>query len=87
MQGNGWNDLLINLNLPTFEVTKLKKWSFTLKGLVIDLSDTKNSPSTDNVFPESYRATIAISQRLEPRKPIKRIIKSKTIPTKNCQTP
>lgn len=54
IQGNGWNDLLINLTLPNFEVTKLKNWTFNLKELVIDLSDTKNSPTVDNAFPEAY---------------------------------
>ena len=54
LQGSGWNDLLISLTLPNFEVTKLKDWSFNLKELVIDLSDTRNSTTVDKAFPEAY---------------------------------
>ncbi|OWP75481.1 hypothetical protein [Flavobacterium oreochromis] len=54
LQANGWNDMLIKLDLPAFEVAKLKNWGFKIKDVIIDLSDSKNDPSLDTKFPKSY---------------------------------
>ncbi|APT21580.1 hypothetical protein BU993_02355 [Flavobacterium columnare] len=54
IKGGGWNDLLLQLDLPTFEITKLKNWSFKLKKATIDLSDVKNNPEVDKSFPKVY---------------------------------
>lgn len=50
----GIHDLLIELELPYFELRALPKWGFTLQHAVLDLSDTKNAQSIE--FPEMYRA-------------------------------
>ena len=45
-------DLLIELDLPKFELVPLPGWGFQMKNVVLDLSDTKNSPLVD--FPAIY---------------------------------
>lgn len=54
MSATGWSDMLIQLNLPNFEINDLEGWVFNLKEMVFDMSDTKNSSSV--VFPEIYVA-------------------------------
>ncbi|MBS9463143.1 hypothetical protein KIM67_12040 [Flagellimonas sp. 389] len=48
----GINDLLIELDLPYFELRPLPKWGFNIANAVLDLSDTKNAPSVQ--FPDFY---------------------------------
>ncbi|WP_103069815.1 hypothetical protein [Aquimarina sediminis] len=45
-------DLLIELDLPKFELKPLPGWAFKMHNVVLDLSDTKNSPLVD--FPKIY---------------------------------
>src|SRR5690606_38389878 len=45
-------DLLIEVDLPSFEPTSFPGWAFKVHKTVVDLSDTKNSPTV--VFPEIY---------------------------------
>ncbi|WP_106794267.1 hypothetical protein [Aquimarina sp. Aq78] len=45
-------DLLIELDLPKFELKPLPGWAFKMHDVVLDLSDTKNSPLVD--FPKIY---------------------------------
>lgn len=45
-------DLLIELDLPKFELTSLPGWAFKMQNVVLDLSDTKNSPLV--TFPKIY---------------------------------
>ena len=52
VKASGWNDLLAEITLPSFEVTGFKGWGFTIEKAVLDLSDTRNSPNT--VFPKVY---------------------------------
>lgn len=52
MTANGWSDMLIQLNLPNFEINDLQGWTFNLNNVVFDMSDTKNSSSV--VFPQLY---------------------------------
>ncbi|HEY3429564.1 MAG TPA: hypothetical protein VGK39_02735, partial [Cyclobacteriaceae bacterium] len=47
-----WNDMLIQLNMPAFQATKLKDFGFKASDVVFDFSDTRNAPSV--VFPEGY---------------------------------
>ncbi|MFK7049167.1 hypothetical protein FLACOL_00880 [Flavobacterium columnare] len=54
IKGSGWNDLLLDLDLPAFEITSLKNWSFKLKKVTMDLSDTKNNPEVTKNFPKVY---------------------------------
>jgi hypothetical protein len=47
-----WNDILIDISLPKFQLTSFKGTCFELNKAVIDLSDLRNS---DNVtWPENY---------------------------------
>ena len=52
LQANGWNDLLLTVNLPRFEVVGLKGWGFNLENVVLDLSDSQSSPNLQ--LPEAY---------------------------------
>ncbi|MFS4492460.1 hypothetical protein [Maribacter sp. 2308TA10-17] len=45
--------LLIELDLPMFQLKALPNWGFKMEKTVLDLSDTKNSASIN--FPEIYR--------------------------------
>ena len=50
----GLEDLLIELDLPYFELKALPKWGFKMEQTVFDLSDTKNAAGI--VFPDIYRS-------------------------------
>ncbi|MEX0274209.1 MAG: Ig-like domain-containing protein, partial [Flavobacteriaceae bacterium] len=52
VQSSGWNDVLIEVTLPDFEMVGLKKWAFKLQHAVLDLSDTRNSENIN--FPDAY---------------------------------
>jgi hypothetical protein len=47
-----WNDLLVQVSLPNFQVKGLTGFGFTVDQAVFDFSDTRNSPSV--VFPSGY---------------------------------
>ena len=47
------NDLVVELNLPRFELVKLPNWGFYMKNAVLDLSDTRNA-KTKIDFPAIY---------------------------------
>ncbi|QPH39430.1 hypothetical protein [Pedobacter endophyticus] len=49
-----WNDILVNVNLPKFQIAKLKDVVFTVANATIDLSDRRNSPNV--LFPRGYEA-------------------------------
>ncbi|MHA7831422.1 MAG: hypothetical protein ACX93O_09995 [Flagellimonas sp.] len=48
------NDLLIQLDLPPFELRALPNWGFKMQNAVLDLSDTANANGMD--FPQLYTA-------------------------------
>ena len=52
LYASGWNDMLIQLSLPKFEIKNLENWTFNLEDAVFDMSDVKNSP--DIKFPDAY---------------------------------
>lgn len=52
VKANGWNDLLMEVNLPRFEVQGLKGWGFNIEKAVLDLSDSKSAAGL--IFPEGY---------------------------------
>ncbi len=54
IQAEGWNDLLLDVNLPRFEVVGLKGWGFNLENVVLDLSDSRSSPNL--VLPADYNS-------------------------------
>ena len=47
-----WNDILVNISLPSFEITSLPGLGFSIKDAVFDFSDTRNSP--DISYPGDY---------------------------------
>ena len=53
IQTSGLDDLLIGLDLPSFELKALPRWGFNITNAILDLSDTKNAESIE--FPEIYR--------------------------------
>jgi len=48
-----WNDILVDISIPPFEIPGLSDWVFHVENAVIDLSETRSSPNV--IFPESYR--------------------------------
>ncbi|MDO6515856.1 hypothetical protein [Zobellia uliginosa] len=52
VKAEGWNDLLVNVDLPRFEVVGLQGWGFNLTNVVLDLSDSRNAPKLD--LPKEY---------------------------------
>ncbi|MEL6918884.1 MAG: hypothetical protein AAFO99_14280, partial [Bacteroidota bacterium] len=52
IQTESVGDLLIELDLPMFQLRALPKWGFKMEKAVLDLSDTKNA--SDIVFPDLY---------------------------------
>lgn len=50
---NNWNDLVIQLDMPAFQVTSLKDFGFQASNVVFDFSDVRNVPSV--VFPKGYQ--------------------------------
>lgn len=47
-----WNDVLVDITLPAFEITSLKDFGFHIGKAVYDGSDIRNS--TDIVYPKGY---------------------------------
>jgi hypothetical protein len=50
---SNWNDILINISLPKFQLTSFKDTFFEVNTAVIDLSDIRNS--TNVVWPKDYQ--------------------------------
>jgi hypothetical protein len=50
-----WNDLLVQVSLPNFQVKGLTGFGFTVDQAVFDFSDLRNSPSV--VFPKGYTSS------------------------------
>ncbi|MEJ1222646.1 hypothetical protein [Sediminicola sp. 1XM1-17] len=61
IQANGWNDVLLDVTLPKFEVVGLKGWGFNVKRAVLDLSDSKNASGIK--FPKEYSAIYSNADR------------------------
>src|SRR5882762_5815996 len=49
---DNWNDLLVQISLPHFQVAGLTGFGFSIDDAVFDFSDTRNAPSV--VFPKGY---------------------------------
>lgn len=54
-----WNDILVEVNLPRFQVPSLKNTIFELNTAVFDFSDTRNSSSIQ--WPSGYQEKYLIS--------------------------
>jgi hypothetical protein len=57
----GWNDLLLEVSLPQFEIRGLKGWGFNLKNVVLDLSDSRNAAGIK--FPKDYSEVLVRGER------------------------
>ncbi len=49
-----WNDILVNINLPRFQIAKLTDVVFTVSNATLDLSDKRNNPNV--MFPTGYES-------------------------------
>ena len=49
---NSWNDLIVQLSLPSFQVTSMPGMGFNVRDAVFDFSDLRNAPNIK--FPENY---------------------------------
>ncbi len=49
---SNWNDLVVQLSLPNFQVKGLNGFGFTVEQAVFDFSDVRNAPAV--VFPAGY---------------------------------
>ena len=58
-----WNDLIARVDLPNFQVKKLKGVGFAVHEAVFDFSDLKNIPSVQ--FPENYEGLAAYGENVE----------------------
>ncbi|WP_331980934.1 hypothetical protein [Ohtaekwangia sp.] len=52
---SGWNDLVVQIDLPPFQVTGLNGVGFSVRDAVFDFSDLRNAPAV--VFPAGYQST------------------------------
>lgn len=50
---DSWDDLLVSLNLPSFEIRGLKDYIFSLDNVILDFSSRRNSNTMQ--FPMEYR--------------------------------
>jgi hypothetical protein len=48
-----WNDLVVQLSLPSFEMKGLSGVAFNVRNAVLDMSDTRNAPVM--IFPTGYQ--------------------------------
>ena len=51
---SNWNDLVVQLDLPSFQVNGLKGVGFSVRDAVFDFSDVRNAPAV--VFPAGYQS-------------------------------
>lgn len=51
---SNWNDLVVQLSLPNFQVNGLKGFGFAIQDAVFDFSDVRNAPAI--TFPEGYNS-------------------------------
>ncbi|MBK6264066.1 hypothetical protein JKA74_03375 [Marivirga sp. S37H4] len=49
-----WNNIMVDVSLPKFQLSKLKGWSFEVKNAVLDFSDEQNAASIK--FPQGYES-------------------------------
>ncbi|MDR2423364.1 MAG: hypothetical protein LBD59_01395 [Prevotellaceae bacterium] len=58
-----WSDILLAINLPRFAINGLDDFTFGLKDVVFDFSDSQNHPSTR--FPNNYESKYLIPGQSE----------------------
>jgi hypothetical protein len=52
---SNWNDLVVQLTMPDFQVTGLNDVGFSIRDAVFDFSDLRNAPNVK--FPQGYTST------------------------------
>jgi hypothetical protein len=52
---SNWNDLVVQISLPAFQVAGLEGVGFTVQDAVFDFSDLRNAPNIQ--FPKNYQST------------------------------
>ena len=57
-----WNDLIAEVSFPTFEISGVEGFQFTLSNAVLDLSDLKN-PSTLNTGSEYFNTYFTLPEK------------------------
>lgn len=57
-----WNDFMVNISLPKFQVNGLDGWSFQVNDAVFDFSDIQNAGNV--VFPADYESPYFIEGTL-----------------------
>ena len=55
----GWNDMLLEISLPPFQIPGLDGFIFNLRNAIFDFSDSRNSPGI--IFPENYTEKYLVS--------------------------
>jgi hypothetical protein len=53
-----WNDILVTINVPKFQLARLRNFSFAITDAVIDLSDVRNPTSMK--FPSGYPTDVLV---------------------------
>ncbi|GAA0894202.1 hypothetical protein GCM10009122_38820 [Fulvivirga kasyanovii] len=56
---SNWNDLIVEVNMPVFQVKDLEGVGFRVKTAVFDFSDYRNAPAVK--FPEDYQSPALIA--------------------------
>ncbi|MEO0555182.1 MAG: hypothetical protein AAF149_18380 [Bacteroidota bacterium] len=54
-----WNDLIVQIDMPAFQVTSLEGVGITVRDAVFDFSDHRNAPAVK--FPEGYQSPAILS--------------------------
>lgn len=57
---SNWNDLIVQISLPDFQLTSLPGFGFTVQNAVFDFSDLRNAPNVK--FPENYNPDLNDAQ-------------------------
>ncbi|MEM9340097.1 MAG: hypothetical protein AAGA66_15280, partial [Bacteroidota bacterium] len=58
-----WNDFLVEVSIPDFQVVGVDGMGFTVSNAVFDYSDYRNSTSV--VFPENYLSEVGLTENIE----------------------
>ncbi|GAA4275918.1 hypothetical protein [Aquimarina mytili] len=61
IKAKGWNDLLLEVSLPKFEINGFKGWGFHIEQAVLDLSDSRNADNL--VFPKEYQDLFPLEEQ------------------------
>lgn len=60
---NDWNDFLVEVSIPDFQVKSAEGFGFTVNNAVFDYSDYRNSPTVN--FPTDYLSEVGLTENIE----------------------